>query len=259
MAIYCTATLLGTVLPVTVGGDVIRGVLTTRAGIRGEHVVASIVVERMLGFLCVMLLGVMSLLVLRGAHLLSAKYNSVLLLGTVVFCGGALIAVASFSSRAQQWIHALPYPIRGSRMEKRLTRLWSAYHQLGAQRDMLGFFTALTLIEQFLPGVTSWLLLKGMGVHVNAVFLFCALLVSVIAARLPVSIDGLGIFEGVLAALLGLAGVPPAYSVATALMTRALQAVVCLPWWFALTRNSGPVDVRSLGELTPTPAKSRRE
>jgi len=259
MAIYCTATLVGTVLPVTVGGDVIRGVLTTRSGVRGDHVIASIVVERMLGFLCVMLLGVFSLMILRGAHLLSAKYDVVLLLGMIAFCGGAAIAVASFNTRALQWVKALPGPFRGSKLTRRLERLWTAYHQLGAQRATLGFFSALTLVEQFLPGLTTWLLLKGMGVEVNAVLLFCALLLSVIAARLPVSIDGLGIFEGVLAALLQLASVAPEYSVAAALTGRALQIIVCLPWWFAFTRNSGPLDVRSLSELTPTTAKSRRQ
>src|SRR5262249_8136660 len=147
-----------------------------------------IIVERMLGFLCVMLLGVLSLLVMRGAHLISAKYDAVLLLGIVGFCGGALAAVASFSAHAQRWIHALPWPVRGSRMEKRLARLWTAYHQLGAHRETLGFFSALTLVEQFLPGITAWLLLKGMGVQVHAVLLFCALLLSVLAARLPISI-----------------------------------------------------------------------
>jgi uncharacterized membrane protein YbhN (UPF0104 family) len=96
-------------------------------------------------------------------------------------------------------------------------------------------------------------------VEVNAVLLFCALLLSVIAARLPVSIDGLGIFEGVLAALLQLADVAPAYSIAAALTGRALQIIVCLPWWFAFTRSSGPLDVRSLSQLAPTPAKSRRQ
>jgi uncharacterized protein (TIRG00374 family) len=259
MTIYCTATLIGTVLPVTVGGDVIRGVLTTRAGVRSDHVIASIVVERMLGFLCVMLLGVFSLLILRGTHLLSAKYNAVLLLGIFAFCGGATIAISSFSSRALKWVGALPRPVRDSKMAKRLERLWTAYHQLGAHRETLGIFSALTLIEQFLPGLTTWLLLKGMGVEVNAVLLFCALLLSVIAARLPVSIDGLGVFEGVLAALLGLAGVQPEYSVAAALTGRALQIVACLPWWVAFTRTSGPLGVRSLSELMPTPAKSRRQ
>jgi uncharacterized protein (TIRG00374 family) len=259
MAIYCTATLIGTVLPVTVGGDVIRGVLTTRAGVRGDHVIASIIVERMLGFLCVMLLGVFSLLVLRGTHLLSAKYNPVLLLGMVVFCVAATIAICSFSTRALKWVSALPHPIRDSQLAKRLEKLWTAYHQLGAHRETLGSFSALTLLEQFLPGLTSWLLLKGMGVEVNPVLLFCALLLSVLAARLPISIDGLGIFEGVLAAFLGLAGVRPEYSVATALTGRALQIVVCLPWWFAFTRQSGPLRIGSLSELTPKPAKSRRQ
>ena len=144
-------------------------------------------------------------------------------------------------------------------MEKRLTQLWTAYRQLGAERETLGFFSALTLIEQFLPVITAWLLLKGMGVEVHAVLLFCALLLSVLAARLPVSIDGLGVYEGVLAALLSLGGVPPAYALTTALIARALQIIVCLPWWFALTRNFGPLQLRSTEQWSPTPAKPRRQ
>src|SRR5438309_95088 len=57
MKIYCASMIWGMFLPTTVGADTIRAVSTARTGINANEVVASIVVERMFGFLSALLLG----------------------------------------------------------------------------------------------------------------------------------------------------------------------------------------------------------
>src|ERR687897_3088351 len=55
--IYCTAMVWGLVLPTTVGADAIRAVMVTKRGFNGTDVVTSIVIERMVGFVLALALG----------------------------------------------------------------------------------------------------------------------------------------------------------------------------------------------------------
>src|SRR5262245_26558278 len=57
LKIYCTAMLLGLLLPSTLGADALRTYLTARRGIETRTVVASILVERMIGFIASLLVG----------------------------------------------------------------------------------------------------------------------------------------------------------------------------------------------------------
>jgi hypothetical protein len=56
---------------------------------------------------------------------------------------------------------------------------------------------------------------------------------ALLFSRLPVSFDGLVVFEGIVMFLLSLGGVPPAEGVAVALMARVVKIVSCLPSWIS--------------------------
>ena len=62
MKIYCASTIWGMFLPATVAADAIRAVSMTHAGVDSHEVIASIIIERTIGFLAVLLLGNASLL-----------------------------------------------------------------------------------------------------------------------------------------------------------------------------------------------------
>jgi uncharacterized protein (TIRG00374 family) len=240
LMIYCSATLLGSALPVTVGGDVIRGVFATRTGIGGEHVIASIVIERVIGFLACMLLGLSSLAYLRYTEALGHRFDPLLWLAMLVFCGGAALAIMSFSANSARKLEGwLPKRLRDSFMVRKLSTVLGAYRELGTKRSTLFVFTLLTLIEQCLPIALTYALAAGMGANISPLWLFCALTVSLIISRLPISVDGLGVFEGIFAGLLSLAQVPAHISVALAFGGRIAQLLVCLPFWLWLSMRYG--------------------
>jgi uncharacterized membrane protein YbhN (UPF0104 family) len=58
-----------------------------------------------------------------------------------------------------------------------------------------------------------------------------------LVARLPISINGIGVFEGALILTLSLAGVSASEAVAIAVMGRILDTVALLPWWLAFLFN----------------------
>src|SRR5690606_30666308 len=53
--IYCATMVWGMFLPTTVGADALRAYLTSRRGLDGYEVTASIIVERMIGFVSALL------------------------------------------------------------------------------------------------------------------------------------------------------------------------------------------------------------
>jgi uncharacterized protein (TIRG00374 family) len=231
MTVYCTSTLLGSFLPTTAGSDVIRGVWANRLGIGGAHVAASIVVERFIGFVCVVLLALASQVYLVTRTDLPEGVHLIFLLGVCVFVAALMTACLLLHPRGQRWVMALlPERIREVGIVKKLLSVLDACRELGADRSTLFAFFALTLVEQFLPLAAAVVLAHGLELDVSPALMFAAVMSSLIVARLPVSIDGLGVYDGLFATLMALGGVPAHASVAIAFTGRILQMAACAPW-----------------------------
>jgi hypothetical protein len=67
LMIYCSAMMWGLALPSTVGADGIRVMLARRFGVRVDDTLATILVERGIGFIAALLTAVASLIILRAA------------------------------------------------------------------------------------------------------------------------------------------------------------------------------------------------
>ena len=65
LMVYCSSMMWGLALPSTVGADGIRILLVRRFGVRVDDALATILVERGLGFVSALLMAVMSLLLLQ--------------------------------------------------------------------------------------------------------------------------------------------------------------------------------------------------
>ena len=234
MTVYCTSTLLGSFLPTTAGSDVIRGVWATRLGLGGAHVTASIVVERFIGFLSVVLLALAAQLYLATRTHLSSAMHLVFAVGVCVFIAAFVAACLLLHPRSQRWMVALmPARIRDMSIVRKLLSVLDACRELGAARSTLLTFFLLTLFEQFLPVASVIVLAKGLGIEVASGWVFSGVMSSLIVARLPISIDGIGVYDGLFATLMTLGGVPAEASVAIALTCRVLQMVACAPWALA--------------------------
>ena len=94
---------------------------------------------------------------------------------------------------------------------------------------MLAAATVLTVAEQLLTLVMTYVLAPALGIEVPLLHFCAAVAVAMLVSRLPIAIDGIGVYEGVLILLLGLTGVGPAETVALAIVGRALNIVAFLP------------------------------
>jgi uncharacterized membrane protein YbhN (UPF0104 family) len=69
--------------------------------------------------------------------------------------------------------------------------------------------------------------------------LLAAVPLALLSSRLPLSFDGIGVYEGIFVSVMSLAGVEPAAALAIALAGRAFQTLAWLPWWGAHVLQAG--------------------
>lgn len=242
VTIYCTSMVWGLVLPATVGADAIRAVMATKRGFNGTDVVTSIVIERLVGFVLALALAIVSLVILRTVGVLDGAYDAVLYLGIALLAGSiAALFVSMNESLVGRVVVRLPQVFRKSKAMHHLTRFTTAYHSLGADRGVIARFGALTSIEQVFSVVFPWTLAKGLGVPADLLLLLGVLPLSTLVSRLPISVDGLGVYEAVFVGLLLLAGIPAESALAIAISGRVIQLLVFLPWWFVHVTGPQPI------------------
>ena len=246
LMVYCSAMMWGLALPSTVGADGIRVMLVRRFGVRVDDTLATILVERGVGFVFALFTALLGVLILRTQVELSSAFDSMLLLGGLALLGAIAIVIFSFSHRALDWmLKLLPGKLASGRIAQLFTRLHDAYRSLAVDRPRLMLFGALTFIEQVLMVACYGLTAIALGIEFNAIFLFAAVPLAILISRLPISIDGIGVYEGIFIAIMTLGGVRPEDSLAISLAMRALQIVVWFPWWLMMavhTKNLRPPD-----------------
>lgn len=242
VAIYCASMMWGMALPATVGADAIRAAMTAKRGFSGTDVVASIVIERMIGFVLALALGLVSLSVLRSLGLLDARYDLALWLGAGALVAAVALLLASMNERLIARVVArLPRTIRESKPFGYLGRFTTAYHSLGAARSAIAAFAALTVVEQLVAIVFPWMIALGLGVPADLWLMLGVLPIAGLISRLPISVDGWGVYESVFVGLMMLAGISAEAALALALAGRVLQVLAFLPWWVAHTAMNGMI------------------
>jgi glycosyltransferase 2 family protein len=242
VTIYCTSMVWGLALPTTVGADAIRAVMVTKRGFNGTDVVTSIVIERMVGFVLALALGLVSLAILRSIGVLDARFDAALYVGIAMLIGVTALLVAGLNEKLFGTVVArLPRAARDSKVMHYLTRFAIAYRSLGRARSTIAQFSVLTVIEQVFSVIFPWTLAMGLGVPVNLLLLLGVLPISTLISRLPISFDGLGVFEAVFVGLLVLAGIDAASALAIAISGRIIQLLAFLPWWVVYVARSGAI------------------
>ncbi|HET9446621.1 MAG TPA: lysylphosphatidylglycerol synthase transmembrane domain-containing protein, partial [Steroidobacteraceae bacterium] len=232
--IYCTSMVWGLALPATVGADAIRAVMVTKRGFNGTDVVTSIVIERMVGFVLALALGLVSLGVLRGLGVLDARFDGALYLGAAMLIGvTALLAAALNEKFVGKVVAKLPRVVRDSKVMHYLDRFAAAYRSLGRARSTIVQFGALTVLEQLFSVILPWTVAQGLGIDADLLLMLGVLPISTLISRLPISFDGWGVYEAVFIGLLVLAGIDAAAALAMALSGRIIQLFAFLPWWVA--------------------------
>jgi hypothetical protein len=240
MRIFFVSSFVGNFLP-SVGGDVYRAYQLARLNVRPAQAAASVLMDRVLGVLSMVIVATAALALLRRLDIPGVVP------GLVVASGGcALAAAAVFSERAAGLAIAVadgtgsPRVIHVARGLTDAVRRYARHH--GAMLLVLGLSVtvqALRIIQAYWLGRSL-----GIGEPIHTYFAFVPLITLVM--QIPITVGGLGTTQFAFERLFGYAGVPAAEAVALSILFLALGTIGNLPGGVLYAFGG-----RQLGSATP--------
>lgn len=250
--IYCAANVWGLFLPATVGADTVRTICTRREGINGHRILASILIERGIGFIITSLLGLLAVLYLSSIAPLGATLQFAGWFTAALFASLVVALWLSFKDSIYDITHEVVLRRFADKKPVRLLReLHNAYREYAHNSHELVIFSALTFVESAVTAATFWIIAQGLGVEVSLTIVFAAAFLANLAARVPLSIGGFGVFEAMFILTLSIVDISSTEALSIALLGQILKIFSWLPWWFSYTMAAG-----SFSAPGGTPAKS---
>jgi uncharacterized membrane protein YbhN (UPF0104 family) len=208
-------------LPTTVGGDVLRASRLSAENGHRKISAASVVLERLTGFVGLPLITLVALLV--SPHLLRLGAASHL---AVALSVGPLAALAFF-------LLVAAHPRIGERLGGRRWLGLAMTVHLGLVRlrrhpALAGAVMLAALAYQLTVVLVAWMAAHALGISVGWTAMMAFMPVVAIAQALPLSIGGLGLREGSLVVLLGPLGVAAGQAVALGLVLYGISVTLSL-------------------------------
>lgn len=240
MKIYCASMLMGTFLPTTVGADAVRAISVSRTGISLKEVVSSIIIERMIGFVSALLLGLAGFIFFSLCVRLDAKFDFVWWTGGGMLVAGMAAFFVSFSKKMFSFVHSyILNRFQHVKIILKLRELHLTYIDYSNDKKNLVVFFLLTFVEQLIPIFFVWLIVQGLEIKIGLLYIAGVVTLTALICRIPVSIDSIGVFEGAFILLMSLCGVSAQQAVAVAIIGRIIQTASWLPWGLAYVLSQG--------------------
>ena len=229
-------------LPSTIGGDVLRVVRLSNDNADGPSSFASVVLERLTGFVVLPMITLVTLFLSPSLLRLGAASKLALALSIISLVALVVILAVAASPRL------------GGRLAGHANwpRFAGAVHlginQIRRRPVDAATVMASSVVYQLTVVAAAYAASRALGIDVGLVPLLAFVPVVAIAQVLPISVGGLGLREGALVLLLGPLGVGAAKATALGLLLYGINLVVSLfgaPSFAMWSRNpqavAGPV------------------
>jgi glycosyltransferase 2 family protein len=217
LRVLCIAFFFNNFLPTSIGGDAYRAYRTAAPGNSPVQPVSAVILERLLGILALMAIGVFCMIfLLHNGALVHAR------LMQLVLAGAGAVAVVLLAAS-----YTKPAKMLRKRLAEnpRLHNLVLNMRTLAGHPRELGLTVALSFAFQFLAVATVGVLYMSLGVDASFIQSGFVSLASGIAAVLPISINGIGVMEGSFTVAALETGLPYEQSVFVALSLRFFMLV----------------------------------
>jgi glycosyltransferase 2 family protein len=203
--VFLISSFVGSFLPAGVGGDAARAYGLSRITDASDEAVASVLVDRLLGVLSLLVMGLVGLVAWTPRGGLDWR----------VPVGAAIVALACavpfWIDRLMSWIPASLLRTRIAQLAQRVGLAVSRYRGRGL---VLANVMAWSVAVQLLRISQAYLLGLGLGIGVPFRYYLLFMPLGLLMLLLPVSISGFGLPQGVIVWLLRPMGVPEEQSFA---------------------------------------------
>ncbi len=225
MRIFFVSTFIGTFLPATVGADAVRAIAVARYNVSGSGAVASVLMDRMLGVLSLLIMALLALYLAQQLAFHPLVLASIAV--TAVAC--ALAAAMVFSTKADEIGRLVCERLPWERARQLGVRLLEAMQRYAPRRGDLLNVLAGSIGVQVLRIVQAYYLGLALGIEspLTAYFAFIPLILLVML--LPVTINGLGTSQAAFVWFFAQAGVARPEAFALSVLFVALGVVGNLP------------------------------
>ena len=227
LRIFFVSTFAGTFLPASIGGDIVRAYGLSQLQVAPGQAVASVLMDRLLGVVSILIVGAVGLYFARTGDLASTRAITISLLAGAVLSMAAASIVFSERAAALAQAVAIRMPVDAIRkIGAELTRATRAY---GEHHGELANVLLGSIAVQVLRIVQAWCLGRALGIEAPLAVYFGLIPLILLVMLLPVSINGIGTSQMGFVWFFGRAGVPEAEAFALSVLFVALGVVGNLP------------------------------
>jgi uncharacterized protein (TIRG00374 family) len=227
MHLFFVSTFVGTFLPASVGGDAVRAYGLARWRIGAGAAVASVLMDRLLGAMSIVIVGVVGLVAVQAGGVRSIPAVSIALaLATAACVLGSLVVFSESVARATATAAGnLPFATL-RRLALELTQATRAYARYHAE---LAGVLAGSVAVQMLRVIQAYCLGRALTIETPLALYFTVIPLILLVMLLPVSINGIGTSQVAFVWFFGRIGVPAPAAFALSVLFVALGVVGNLP------------------------------
>ena len=224
LRIFFVSTFVGSFLP-SVAGDVYRAYSLSRLNVDGVEAAASVVMDRALGILSMVIVAVAALAFARDLLAVPGVGATVALsvLGCVV---GAL---GLYSARAATAAHHLASYLPGRKVPHLVTGLIDAVRRYSNHHGEVTTVLVASVVVQGLRVLQAYCLGAALGITASLWVYFVFIPLIIIVMQIPITVSGLGVSQAMFDLLFTQVGVPKAEAFALSVLFIALAFVGNLP------------------------------
>ena len=218
------------VLPAGMGGDAIRTLHLTLRGLSAKILIASAIVDRIIGLVVVLAIGATGLLLYLDVNLGGSRKIFLLIVVLVVITSPWLFLTSRFIGL----IERLASKYQHTRVRKRLLKIISLCSSYKSAKKLILTAVGLTIAMQGLMIFIYYFLGRSIGLELSFVTYLVVIPIVAVAVSLPISIGGLGVREGVLVGLLVTGGADGQLAFALSLLYLLVLWISSLPGAFVM-------------------------
>jgi glycosyltransferase 2 family protein len=224
LKIFFVSTFVGSFLP-SIAGDAYRAYSLSRHQVKVSESAASVLMDRILGVLSMVLLG--SVALAAAPEVPRDRWITGWLAAAALGC--VLAAAVVFSGSAAQLVDRAAALVPWARLRRMAASLTEAVRRYARHRWQLARVLAASFMVQGLRAVQAFCLGRAIGIELPIGVFFVYVPIAVLLMQVPVTVNGLGTAQLAFVWLFGQAGVTADKSTALSLLFIALGVLGNLP------------------------------
>ena len=241
MRVFFLSTFVGTFLPASVGGDIVRSYSLARLNVDAGDAVASVLMDRLLGVASVFLMALAGLALARDLLQNAAIVGGLVVAATA--CAATLVLI--FSPRAAALVSRAASLLPFAAVRRTGSKVVDSIRKYAAHSPQLLAVLACSIVVQALRVFQAFYLGRSLGIDVPLAAYFAFIPLILLIMLLPITINGLGTSQAAFVWFFARAGVTSAAAFALSVLFVALGIVGNLPGALLYAAGSGEPDARA--------------